>query len=134
GLSPGPARPVMTKGPIAGAPVIVVSTDSATEKANLAAVQQEMEAFNKHDVAGAVGTAGDDTVEMDQATSEDTKGRAKIEAGLKDLFGSFSDVKLTALAAYSAGDYVLVLGKFNGTNDGDMPMMKMKKTGKKVDV
>ena len=43
---------------------------------------------------------------------------------------AFPDVKIEAPNNYAAGDYVVSLGTFTGTNTG--PMGKMKKTDKKV--
>ncbi|HEV8245699.1 MAG TPA: ester cyclase, partial [Polyangiaceae bacterium] len=42
------------------------------------------------------------------------------------------DVKLTVDKSWAAGDYLVSEGTFSGTNDGDIPSMKVKKTGKKV--
>ena len=54
-------------------------------------------------------------------------------ASLKDLFKGFGDVKLTASQVYGAGDYVVVIGTFEGTNTGPMPDFGIKKgTGKHV--
>ena len=33
---------------------------------------------------------------------------------------------------WAAGDYVVIAGTSDGTNDGDLPAVKLKKTGKKV--
>jgi predicted ester cyclase len=131
GLSPAPARPVMEKAPMAKAEIVVAS-DSATEKANAAAAAKEIEGFNKHDVAAAMGTAGDDVMEADQAAPADKKGKKDVTEGLKMFMGAWSDAKLTPAMSAAAGDYTVTVGRFTGTNDGDMGPMK--KTGKKVDV
>jgi predicted ester cyclase len=43
-------------------------------------------------------------------------------------------LKITPTSVWGAGDYVVATGKIAGTNDGDMKAMKLKKTGKKVDM
>jgi predicted ester cyclase len=72
----------------------------------------------------------DDFVESDQADAQDAKGKKEAEKGLKTFFTAFSDGKVTIDNSWAAGDYVVQLGTFEGTNDHDMPGMK--KTGKKV--
>ena len=46
----------------------------------------------------------------------------------------FPDAKITPTSVWGAGDYVAVVGTFEGTNNGDFPAMQLKKTGKKVSV
>ena len=53
--------------------------------------------------------------------------KKKALASLKDLFKGFGDVKLTASQVYGAGDYVVVIGTFEGTNTGPMPDLGIKK-------
>jgi predicted ester cyclase len=132
GLAPKdapPTRPAMDKG-LDGAPIVVVTADDAKEKANLEAVKKDMEAVNAHKTADIMAMMTDDAVESDQTDGADKKGKKDIEAGMKMFFGAFSDAKVTANETFAAGDYVVAIGKFDGTNDHDMG--KMKKTGKKV--
>lgn len=44
--------------------------------------------------------------------------------------GAFSDGKVTPISLWAAGDFVVSVSSFTGTNDGDMGPMK--KTGKPV--
>lgn len=44
----------------------------------------------------------------------------------------FSDLTFKIRDSWAAGDYVAAVESFEGTNDGDLPMMHVKKTGKKV--
>jgi len=128
GMSPAPGRPVMEKG--ADAPTIVVATSSDGEKANLAMAQKGNDDFNKHDVAAMTATWADDAIESDQAAPEDTVGKAKIAEGITMFVGAFSDGKIAPISLWAAGDYVVALSTFTGTNDGAMGPMP--KTGKPV--
>lgn len=128
GMSPAPGRPVMEKG--AAAPVIVIASGSDTEKANLATSQKGNDDFNKHDVAAMIETWADDAIESDQAAPVDTVGKAKIAEGVKMFVGAFSDGKIAPISLWAAGDFVVALSTFTGTNDGDMGGMP--KTGKAV--
>jgi predicted ester cyclase len=133
GLAPKdapPTRPAMDKG-LEGAPIVVVAdTDAKKEAANLDAFKKGMEALNTHKTADAMAFMTDDAIESDQTAPKDAKGKKEIEAGMKMFFGAFSDAKVTASETYAAGDYVVAIGKFEGTNDKDLG--KIKKTGKKV--
>ena len=134
GLAPKdaePKRPVADKG-IDGAPILAIAADDAKEKANVELVKKTDEAFNAHKIPDLLALITDDAVESDQASAKDNKGKKEIEKGLKDFQTAFSDGKITSTETWGAGDYVVDIGKFEGTNDHDMG--KMKKTGKKVSV
>ena len=120
--------------------VLTVSTGflyamlSATEKANLAAAKKAYALFNKHDKKLAeVFTA--DVVDHDQTVPTDVKG---VEAEMEHnsaFWKMASNVKCLTPVLFAAGDYTVAIGQIAGTNDGDMPAMGLKKTGKafKVD-
>jgi len=74
----------------------------------------------------------DDGVFSDAAAPADTVGKAAMKKSYTDLFKAFPDVKLEVSKSWAAGDYVVMEGTFSGTNTGDMPSWKLKKTGKKV--
>jgi predicted ester cyclase len=130
-LPPGapPVRPAMDKG-LEGAPIVVVTADDAKEKTNLENAKKGIDAINAGKLADAMALMTADVVESDQSADKDRKGAKEIEAGMKMWFGAFKDAKISIDSAYAAGDYVVHLGKFSGTNDKDMG--KMKKTGKTV--
>jgi predicted ester cyclase len=130
GMSPQPGRPLMETG--AASPVMAVATGSDTEKANLALAQAGNDAFNKRDVDAMLATMADDVIESDQAAPADVVGKAKIAEGTKMFLGAFSDGKIAPVTLWAAGDYVVSVATFSGTNDGDMG--DMKKTGKKVTI
>jgi len=132
GLAPkgsSPKRAAMDKG-LEGAPIVVVAADDAKEKANLEAYKKGIDAINAKKLPDMMALWADDAIDSDQAMDKDVKGKKAIEAGMKQFFGAFSDGKLTDVNAVAAGDYVVSIGKFDGTNDKDMG--KMKKTGKHV--
>lgn len=131
GLSKLAARPVMEKGE--DAPRVVVAKDDATEAANVAAEKAQLEAWNKHDAAAVDAYMADDVVFRDLSAPKDTdkKGSSELNQG---YWKAFPDARLTTSSIWGAGDYAVVIGVFEGTNDGDFPAMKLKKTGKRVSV
>jgi len=132
GLSPAPHRKVIETG-WAEKPVVIAS-NSDTEKANVATFNKELEAFNKHDAAGALGSAADDVVFSELSAPADRTGKKEAVKGVEELFKAFPDVKLDVKSTWAAGDYVVSIGSWSGTNTGDMPSAKLKKTGKKATV
>lgn len=124
-----PVRPAMDRG-LEGAPIVVVTADDAKEKANLENAKKAVDAINAGKLADALALMTPDAIESDQAAEKDSKGTKEIEAGLKMWLGAFKDAKLSVDNAYAAGDYVVHMGKFTGTNDKDIG--KLKKTGKSV--
>ena len=58
--------------------------------------------------------------------------KKELMTELPAMWKGFSDLKFTVTDSWAAGDYVAALETFDGTNDGDLPMMHVKKTGKKV--
>jgi steroid delta-isomerase-like uncharacterized protein len=125
-------RPAMDKG-IEGAPIVVTAADDQKEMANIETVKKWNAAFSAHDVNELMALYADDAIESDHAMAVDYKGKQEIEKLNRSLFGAFSDGKVDVPSLFAAGDYVVALGKFMGTNDGDMPEMKMKKSGNKVE-
>jgi ketosteroid isomerase-like protein len=132
GLSPMPARKALEQG-WAEKPSLI-SSGSEAEKANLAALGAYTAAFNKHDSAALAATQTDDVVFSDMSAPADRVGKKEVSKASEDLFKGFPDVKLDQTGAWAAGDYVISTGRFSGTNTGDMPSMKLKKTGKPVSV
>jgi predicted ester cyclase len=133
GLTPKggmPHRTLEDMKPLDGAPVVVVAADDAKEKGNLEIVGKWTAAFNAHKSADLMALMTDDAVETEWADAKDHKGKKEIEPGLKAFQAGFSDGKVTVDGSWAAGDYVVVSGTFDGTNDHDMG--KMKKTGKHV--
>jgi predicted ester cyclase len=131
GMSKAPARPVMAP---TGAPTVVaISSGDDKEAKNVAAMQAGYDAINKHDLKAldAMMTADYKAIDITRPADQDRK--ANLEA-LKEYLTAFPDLKITPATLFGAGDYVVAMGTFEGTNNGNMPSMGVKKTGKKVNV
>ncbi|RYZ07952.1 MAG: hypothetical protein EOO73_09630 [Myxococcales bacterium] len=132
GLSPRPSRKALVDG-WADKPALV-SGGTDAEKANVAALGAYTAAFNKHDAPAISASLSDDAVFSDLSSPADRVGKKEVTKAAEDLFKGFPDVKMEQTSAWAAGDYVVSAGRFSGTNTGDMPSMKLKKTGKTVSV
>jgi len=62
----------------------------------------------------------------------DRVGKKEALKGVEEMFKGFPDAKLDIKSVWGAGDYVVATGTWSGTNTGDVPSMKLKKTGKTV--
>jgi predicted ester cyclase len=131
GLSPMPVRPVMEQG--AAEKQTVIAKDDDTERANVELYKKTVEAFNKHD-GKALGALLDDKVVWSEVAMPKDMNKKEMTQGLTGMWKGFSDLKIEPVNVWGAGDYVVSVAKMTGTNDGDVPMMKLKKSGKKVDV
>ena len=122
-------RPVMAA--TGGAPEIVIAKNDATETANIAAVRAMMDAGNKHDIKAVEAMLTDDYKLVEIGQPKDLDKKAAI-ASNKDFLKAFPDITSTASDVWAAGDYVVIVGKVDGTNKGAFPGMGiMKATGKK---
>jgi ketosteroid isomerase-like protein len=132
GLSPAPARKALEQG-WADKPSLI-SSGSEAEKANIAALGAYTAAFNKHDVTAIAATMTDDVVFSDLSAPADRVGKKEVSKSDQDMLKGFPDAKIDQTAVWAAGDYTVSTGRFTATNTGDMPAMKLKKTGKAVNV
>jgi predicted ester cyclase len=132
GLSPGPARPVTPS--TTAAPKVVVAAGTPAEMSNVEASRVQMAAFNSHDAKGVDAYNAPDSVYHDMGMPKDQTAKENL-AGTVDMFKAFPDAKLATSSIWGAGDYVVVVGRFEGTNKGPMAAMGIKKaTGKSVSV
>jgi steroid delta-isomerase-like uncharacterized protein len=122
-------RPVVAK--MAMPELVAIAKDDAHEKANLASFQQLTDAFNKHDVKAFSALLADNVVWSEQAMAKD-QSKKDLATSMPEMWKAFSDLKLTIGDSWAAGDYVAATETFDGTNNGDLPSMHLKKTGKKV--
>jgi predicted ester cyclase len=122
-------RPVMAK--LAMPEQIAIAKDDAHEKADLVTFQQLTDAFNKHDVKAFTALLADNATWSDQAMAKD-QSKKDLATNLPEMWKAFSDLKLTVGNSWAAGDYVAATETFDGTNNGDLPSMHLKKTGKHV--
>jgi ketosteroid isomerase-like protein len=132
GVSPAPSRKPLEQG-WADKPSLISSASDA-EKANLAALGNWTAAVNKHDAVAASALETDDIVFSDLASPADRVGKKEVQKANEEMFKAFPDMKIDQTAAWAAGDYVISTGRWLGTNTGDMPSMKLKKTGKPVNL
>lgn len=124
------ARPVVEQGwPDAGK--VVIAKDDATERANVDAFKAGGAAWNAHDATKLAAIYADDAVFHDPGMG-DVVGKKAIMTTMKGFWTGFSDLKTTEENVWGAGDWVVVIGSTSGTNDGDLKMMGIKKTGKPV--
>jgi hypothetical protein len=65
---------------------------------------------------------------------KDLKGKQAIEGLFRMFVAGFSNVSFNAAVSWPAGDYVFSQGTITGTNSGNLPMMKLKKTGKPIEI
>ena len=125
-----PARPAVDKG--WPEKVVVIAKDDDAEKANLAVFEAMTDAFDKHDVKALGETLTDDTVWSEAASPQD-ESKKEVLGEMPQMWKGFSDLKFDVKTSWAAGDYVAAVESFDGTNDGDIKMMKLKKTGKKIE-
>ncbi len=131
GVVKRPVRPAVDKG--WDQTVTLVSKGDDAEKANIDLYNQSIDAFNKQDAKAMDALMADDAVWSEAAAPKDV-GKKEAMAGTKDMWKAFPDGKLTVNKTIAAGDYVIATGTLTGTNKGAMPSMKMKATGKAIDL
>lgn len=124
-----PVRPAMDKAPMAKE--VVIAKDDAAEKANIEVAKKVAEAFSKHDAKALGEVLADDAKWSESSMPKDTDKKETV-TNAQALWKAFSDVKITPDKLWAAGDYVAATGTFEGTNDGDLKEMGLKKTGKHV--
>ena len=111
-------------------PTFVIAKNDETEIKNLEASKAWIEIWNKHDSAVFNALAAD--VVIHNNTQPKDMNKAEGVNSDKAVWKSFSDLKMHASSMWAAGDYVVIAGTADGTNDGDLPSIKLKKTGNKV--
>ncbi|HVO27385.1 MAG TPA: ester cyclase [Candidatus Margulisiibacteriota bacterium] len=82
-------------------------------KSNRQLIQEQWDAFNRGDMVGAAEFFAQDTHNHGQPV-----GRAGVLAVLKDIQGTFPDVRFEALRYVCEGEWVSVRGMFSGTHRG----------------
>lgn len=112
---------------------VVISANDDKENANLLADKKFIDAFNKHDIKAFEGALDNDLVWSEAPESKDLDKKG-IVAGTTAFWKGFSDIAIAATSQWAAGAYTVLLGDLTGTNDGDIPMMKLEKTGKPIKI
>ena len=132
GLNPMPARPVATSR--SAAPTVILAAGTPAELSNVELLRAQMAAYNSHDVKGVETFNSPDFVYHDMTMPADQTAK-ESSASTANFFKAFPDAKLVPGPAWGAGSYVVMTGRFEGTNTGAMPAMGIKKpTGKTVSV
>src|SRR5207247_3543734 len=121
-------RPLSDTGAVI--PAVVNAKNDDTEMKNIEATKSWMQMWSKHDPAVFNVLASDAVIH--KITRPKDMNKAESVNSDKSLWEAFSDLKLAASSMWAAGDYVVIAGTSDGTNDGDLPAVKLKKTGKKV--
>ena len=128
GLNAAPARPVATSR--SAAPTVVLAAGTPAELSNVELLRAQMAAYNSHDVKGVDAFNSPDFVYHDMTMPADQAAK-ESSASTAEFFKAFPDAKLAPGPAWGAGDYVVVTGRFEGTNTGVMPAMGLKKASNK---
>jgi predicted ester cyclase len=129
GLSELPARPVVTS--TAAKPTVVVAAGTPAELSDVELTRAQMAAYNSHDAKGVDAFAAPDFVYRDLTMPADQTAK-ESSASTVEFFKAFPDAKLVPLSIWGAGNYVVVIGRFEGTNKGPMPAMGLKKASNKT--
>lgn len=131
GVLPGAARKATA--PEAGDRPVITATNNDTERVNVETFQKLVAAFNQHDAAAYEALLAEDIVLSEAYAAADRVGRKEVMRGHKELWKGISDAKIQHTSLWGAGDYVVAMGTFSGTNDGPLPSMKLwNKTGKTI--
>jgi steroid delta-isomerase-like uncharacterized protein len=130
GISKLPARPTADK---PRPKTVVIAKGSDAEKANAAVVEKLLEAIRKGDGKAVGELVADDLVWSEHALDKDLDKKSLVPR-LAELRKGFHDFNLDIGTVWFAGDYVVVRGRLEGENDGDVPAMGIKKTGKRIAV
>jgi predicted ester cyclase len=129
GMSKAPARKAMM--PTGAAPTVVIARNTPTETSNIAAYRAWIDAINKKDMKAFGEALADDFVLIEMAQPADLKKKETV-AIIQGYLKGFPDLSVSLSTVWAAGDYVVAEGRYTGTNTGDIPPLKLNKTGKKV--
>ncbi len=127
GLFPGPYRAAASA--VGHEPALVIAAGDAREGENLAAYARRLELQNARDRAGFAATLDDRLVWSELALRGDLD-RAGALAHLEELWAAFSDLRWSLTSSWAAGPYVVALGTFAGTHDGDLKLYGLPGSGR----
>jgi predicted ester cyclase len=112
-------------------PVVVIAKNDEAEMKNVDTEISQLVAWNKHDQEAVNSYESDDYV-LHDLTEPNDRNKTQTAQMNKAYWAAFSDAKINPASAWAAGNYVSVVGAFEGTNDGDFAPMKTKKTGRTI--
>ncbi|HLO16049.1 MAG TPA: nuclear transport factor 2 family protein, partial [Anaerolineales bacterium] len=87
---------------------------------NLKLDEEEIAAWNAHDVERAVAIFPDDVVWIDTASPQPLNGKDAVRQYLQGWFTAFPDIKITAKNRVITEDQVAAELEFVGTNKGSL--------------
>jgi steroid delta-isomerase-like uncharacterized protein len=102
---------------------------------NLKADEEEIAAWNAHDVERAVAVFPDDIVWLDTGSPQQMQGKDALRLYLQGWFTAFPDIRITVTNRLVTEDQVASELNFAGTNSGALqlaPGATIPATGKKV--
>jgi steroid delta-isomerase-like uncharacterized protein len=102
---------------------------------NLKYDEEEIAAWNAHDVERAAAVFADDIVWIDTGSPQPMHGKDALRQYLQGWFSAFPDIKITVTNRVVTEDGVASELDFTGTNNGDLqlaPGATIPATGKKV--
>ena len=103
---------------------------------NLKYDQEEIAAWNAHDVERALAIFPDTVMWHDVSSPEPFKGKAALRQYLEGWFSAFPDIKITVTNRVISEDQLASEIEFVGTNSGDLQLAPgappIPATGKKV--
>jgi len=129
GLSPAPARPVMSS--TAAPPAVVIAAGTPAELSNVASMRAQIAASNSHDAKAIDAFNASDFVYHDMTMPADQTAKESL-ASTQEFFKAFPDAKSVPFSVWAAGNYVVVTGRFEGTNKGPMAAMGLKRATNKA--
>lgn len=97
--------------------------------------EEEIAAWNAHDVERAVAVFPDEVVWLDTGSPQPLQGKDALRQYLQGWFSAFPDIKITVTNRVVTEDQVASELEFAGTNSGPLqlgPGMTIPATGKKV--
>lgn len=127
GLFPGSHRAAVS--PSGREPVVVAAQGDERERQNLAAYSRRLELQNGRDRA-ALEAAMDERLVWSELALPADLDRAGALAHFQELWKGFSDLRWTLASSWAAGPYVVAVGVFAGTHDGELAPWGLPATGR----
>lgn len=131
GLLKMPGRPRADSG--VPTPVVVTAMNDAMEMKNVDTLNMYLADWNKHDGPAVDMYEAADYV-LHNLAEPTNRNKTQTAQMNKSYWQGFSDAKINIRSLWGAGNYVSLTGTFDGDNDGDFPLLKAKKTGKKISI
>jgi steroid delta-isomerase-like uncharacterized protein len=110
------------------------ATADRGQSPGLTVIERAIDAFNRHDADGYVGTYAEGAVVTDPAYPEPLRGREEVMRDVAAFFRAFPDMQLTLRQHLVSGDTVAVELEMRGTHTGSLslPDGEIAATGKPV--